>query len=217
MGLTSEASTASRYAKASSIETELRRAVPSGEMTSQMQSALAMLDSTKASSSLRNHPESIPNQTFDSATISPRVAGTMAMKRVDKRAIRRQVLCHRPARIPLAWCAVVPIAEMQFRLKETPRQGLSNNGVGYRLELASGERSDIGSGDRVLAHVRPTYRRSAAGARGSAATDKPVCCNALLGGRPLLFGEYSTGRAAAQRSPETPSFCKEMNFDGNSE
>jgi hypothetical protein len=30
--------------------------------------------------------------------------------------------------------------------------------------------------------VRPTYRRSAAGARGSGATDKPVCCNALLGG-----------------------------------
>ena len=27
----------------------------------------------------------------------------------------------------------------------------------------------------------PTYRRSAAGARGSEATDKPVCCNALLG------------------------------------
>ena len=26
-----------------------------------------------------------------------------------------------------------------------------------------------------------TYRRSAAGARGSGATDKPVCCNALLG------------------------------------
>ena len=26
--------------------------------------------------------------------------------------------------------------------------------------------------------VRPTYRRSAAGARGSEATDKPVCCNA---------------------------------------
>src|SRR6478735_11603674 len=29
--------------------------------------------------------------------------------------------------------------------------------------------------------VCPTYRRSAAGARGSGATDKPVCCNALLG------------------------------------
>jgi hypothetical protein len=30
--------------------------------------------------------------------------------------------------------------------------------------------------------VRPTYRRSAAGARGSEATDEPVSCNALLGG-----------------------------------
>src|SRR5437879_5285948 len=29
---------------------------------------------------------------------------------------------------------------------------------------------------------RITYRRSAAGAGGSAATDKPVSCNALLGG-----------------------------------
>ena len=33
--------------------------------------------------------------------------------------------------------------------------------------------------------VCPTYRRSAAGARGSAATDKPVCCNALLGSHRL--------------------------------
>ena len=30
--------------------------------------------------------------------------------------------------------------------------------------------------------VRPTYRCSAASARGSEATDKPVSCNALLGG-----------------------------------
>ena len=34
---------------------------------------------------------------------------------------------------------------------------------------------------RIATAVRPTYRRSAAGARGSEATDKPVCCNALLG------------------------------------
>jgi hypothetical protein len=32
--------------------------------------------------------------------------------------------------------------------------------------------------DGVVRHVWLTYRRSAAGARGSEATDKPDCCNA---------------------------------------
>jgi len=83
----------------------------------------------------------------------------MAVKRVDECTVRRQIFCHRPARIPLAWCAVLPIAEMEFRVNETLAQCLANNRVGYRLELASGESSDIGGGERVLAHVRPTYQR----------------------------------------------------------
>lgn len=34
----------------------------------------------------------------------------------------------------------------------------------------------------LMSGVWQTYRRSGAGARGSQATDKPVCCNTRLGG-----------------------------------
>jgi hypothetical protein len=61
---------------------------------------------------------------------------------------------------------------------------------------ASGQRQPHGAHARILiapgvkqseialltGQVCPTYRRSAAGARGSEATDKPVCCNAKLAG-----------------------------------
>jgi len=47
--------------------------------------------------------------------------------------------------------------------------------------------------DRHLT-VRPTYRRSAAGARGSAATDKPVCCNAFWTATHAVMQRFADSR-----------------------
>ena len=87
------------------------------------------------------------------------------------------------------------------------RRGLQGSKHGFSdLWLRAGSRIRAAR-PAVSSAVRPTYRRSAAGARGSEATDKPVCCNAKLSSR-LVTRAFAIGHESSDTAVGAPSLVQ---------